>query len=199
MADNKGQEEYPFTAYFSYENDNDVSLFIEPGSPENQLIGTSFDASSLPFEFLPGDHQFGVPFFGELRWQVSTFGSTHNSSQQVDSDNLKGHKCKPKDIINGRIAGPESGLEDYRNYSMLLNLQFYPNPVNDRLTVRVNRDFNNNDFELYDSQGIRHTVNVVIDPVKATAEFDFTNFESGLYLLKLNIEGTTAIIRILRQ
>ena len=162
VADNKGQGDFPFTAYFSYDNDNDVSIFIQPMSPDNLLVGTSFDPSSLPFEFFPGSHQFAVPFEGELRWQVATFGSVHNSSQQVDSDNvLKGQRCKGNDIINGRTAGPESDPEDLSIFNAE-EVQFYPNPVNDRLTVRVNKNFSNHDFELYDSQGIRHRVNAAI-------------------------------------
>lgn len=197
-ANKDNNAEFPFTAYFSYENDNDVSIFIEPQSPDNQLIGTSFDASSLPFEFLPGSHQFPVPFEGELRYQVSTFGSAHNSSQQVDSDNLKGQKCKPGEIlVNGRTANPDSG--DALNTLNSEEVQFYPNPVNDRLVIRVNENFTSNDFELYDSQGIRHDVKMLIDATQSTVEFDFTNFDAGLYLLKLNIDGTTALIRILRQ
>jgi hypothetical protein len=198
VAANKGNAEFPFTAYFRYENDNDVSIFIEPMSPDNLLIGTSFDASFLPFEFFPGSNQVPVPFVGELRWKVATFGSINPSSQQVDSENLKGQKCKPGDIlVNGRTANPDS--DDELNTFNAEEVQFYPNPVNDRLVVRVNENFSSEDFELYDSQGIRHDVNVLIDATQSTVEFDFTNFDAGLYLLRLNIDGTTTLIRILRQ
>jgi len=199
VQQNKGQSEFPFTAYFHYENDNDVSIFIEPMSAENILIGTSFDASALPFEFLPGTDQFAVPFVGELRWNVSTFGSTHQSSQQVDSDNLKGQMCKPNEIlVNGRTANPNPNGDDLTSFNSE-ELQFYPNPVEDYLVVRVNQGFTSQDYQLYDSRGMLHTVNAVIDPVQSTAEFDLSDFETGLYLLKLNIDGTTAIIRILRE
>jgi hypothetical protein len=192
-----GEGTYPFTAYFRYENDNAVSLYIEPMSAENLLVGDSIDVSTLVGEFLSGSHQFGVKFIGNIRWLVTTFGSTNPSSVEVDSNNLKGKKCKGNDIINGRIANPEAEAES--NIFTAEEVQFYPNPVNDRLVVRINDTFTHNDYELYNSQGIRHGVNAVIDPVQATAEFDFTGVEAGLYLLKLNIEGTTAIVRILRQ
>jgi hypothetical protein len=78
-------------------------------------------------------------------------------------------------------------------------VQYYPNPVNDHLIVRVSNSFTKQDYQIYDSQGIRHNVNAEIDPVKGIVEFDLSNFDTGLYLLKLNIEGTTAILRILRQ
>jgi hypothetical protein len=78
-------------------------------------------------------------------------------------------------------------------------VQYYPNPVDDYLVVRVNQGFTSRDYQLYNSQGILYHVSTVIDPVQSTAEFDLSNFETGLYLLKLNIDGTNAVIRILRQ
>ena len=115
----------------------------------------------------------------------------------MDSNNLKGKRCKGNDIVNGRIANPETEF----NSGVFDNgpIQYYPNPVNDQLAVRVNSTFTHDDYELYNSQGIRHSVNAVIDPARSVAEFDFSRFETGLYLLKLNINGTTAIIRVLRQ
>ena len=132
VDENRGQAaEFPFTAYFSYENDNDFSIFIEPMSLDNLLTGSSFDSSGLPFEFLPGSHHIAVPFEGDLRWQVATFGSTNPSSQVVDSNNLNGKRCKKGDIINGRIANPEEGGSAAGVFDTQ-ELQFYPNPVNDQ-------------------------------------------------------------------
>ena len=76
---------------------------------------------------------------------MATFGSINPSSQQVDSDNLQGQKCKPGDIlVNGRTANPDS-IEDPALFNAE-EVQFYPNPVNDRLVVRVNENFSSEDF-----------------------------------------------------
>ena len=205
VAENKGSsdQDFPYTAYFRYENDNNVSLFIEAMSEANRVIGTSFDPSSVPFEFLPGSHQFPVPFVGEIRYEVASFGSVHQTSQQVDSEDLKGWICKPKDIVNGRTAnleleGNNQPAADQQQFDQG-NLGFYPNPVIDKLTVRVPENFGADDYELYSSTGIQHDIRAVFNSGASTVEFDFSSFETGLYLLKLNIEGTSAIIRVLRE
>ena len=201
VAQNNGNNaEWPFTAYFRYENDNAVSIFIEPGTPDNEIIGTSYDGSSIPFEFLPGSHQVPIPFDGEnLRWKVSTFGSTNPSSQEVSSNDINGNRCKAKDIeTNARTAGTDNAEEDLLPGNAD-DIQFYPNPVTDKLVVQFKQGFNRNDIALYDSQGLRRDVNVSFDEARSTAEFDFSNTKSGLYLLKFKIEGTTTLIRILRQ
>ena len=198
VAQNNGNNaEWPFTAYFRYENDNAVSIFIEPGTPDNEVIGTSYDVTSVPYEFLPGSHQVPIPFDGEnLRWKVTTFGSTNPSSQEVSSNDINGNRCKAKDIeTNARTTGTDSS-EELLSSGNTEEVQFYPNPVTDKLVVQFKEGFSREGIALYDSQGLRRDVKVGF--TQSSAEFDFTGFDSGLYLLVINIEGTTTMIRILR-
>jgi hypothetical protein len=188
---------YAFEVFFRYENRNAVSIFV-PRGPLNELTCTDCDDSQLPIEFLPGEHTFSILFDGsEVRWELTTCGIQNPTSVSVDGNDVTGNKCSGKKIPNGRIANPD-GTTDSQQFNSE-ELHFYPNPVNNHLVVQVNESFTHRDYELYNSLGIRYPVKAVINPGYYTAEFDFSALESGLYLLKLNIDGTNATIRILRE
>ena len=200
VAENKGNNPaYPYRAFFSYSNKNAVSVFV-PAGPLNELTCTECDESQLPFEWLPGDHQFSIPFDGlEMRLKLTTFDITNPSSVSIDGNDITGNKCKGKKIPNGRVAG-EYSLDQSTEPEMIdEQISFYPNPVTDKLVIRVNESFNHTQFNLYNSQGVQIQVPVRLESAQSIAEFDFSDFETGLYLLKLNLGDNSTTIRILKQ
>ena len=86
------------------------------------------------------------------------------------------------------------GVNENENTS----LEAYPNPVNTTLTIEnINVD-GNATISLVDMQG-KVVYNNTVSNLKGNFQLDMSNFESGVYFVRLTTENTNQEIRVVKQ
>jgi hypothetical protein len=205
VVDNSGDSGYPLIARFFYENTNDFDIYIEPGV-ENYLIseGAYEIIEPIPNVFYSGGGTFEVAFDGnKLTWVVISFDSNsgHKTSVSTDASSTSG-RCS---TAGARIADSSLGtanaesMEDellFQNGSIVI----YPNPVKDKFIIRFAGEQEKvQDIFLFDSQGKYHILKAHWITSENGYEVDLSQMNSGLYLIKLDLENSQQIYRVIKE
>ncbi len=205
VVNNSDDPEYPLIARFFYENTNDFDIYIEPGV-ENYLIseGTYELIEPVPNVFYAGGGIFEVAFDGnKLTWVVISFDSNsgHKTSVSTDASSTSG-RCS---TAGARIADSSLGtanaesMEDellFQNGSIVI----YPNPVKDKFIIRFAGEQEKvQDIFLFDSQGKYHILKAHWITSENGYEVDLSQMNSGLYLIKLDLENSQQIYRVIKE
>jgi len=127
--------------------------------------------------------QGGDPSSSNLQNPTVTFNSPGIYQVSLTCSNNNGNDLMTK---TGYISVYVTGID--RQVSELIN--FYPNPTNGILYIQSDRDFRVKIISL--------TGNVIID-LKNQKEINLTDYQPGLYILKLEIDGKVITEKIIKQ
>lgn len=196
-----------YTANFRYKNDNTEAVYIPLGddnyfNPQEGHIFYSVDEDGNKEDILPnqptlfdaGGGEFKVDFQGdELRWSVNSQGEDHKVSNAA-SANSNSTKCGPGSTKSASIAAglPEEdllGLDD---------LMVYPNPVTDKVNLRMRDIGKYKMLMLLDVTGRAHPI-TSIKTRSDRLEIDLSHLASGPYFFRVIMEETTRVIPVIKN
>ncbi|MEO6406030.1 MAG: MBG domain-containing protein [Ferruginibacter sp.] len=213
---------FRYIAHFYCINDNSSALYI-PVGPDNKITSTGlFDNSQQAFIFTPGNTYFDVPFDGNtLSWQLTSYESTHKSSTSTNASsgsnkcNLttptvvkvleagKEEKVIPNEIkvvVNEKKAGTELKVVNITPLVTVAKVSIAPNPVNDRAIVMVsNALIDLKDIHLFDVSGRQAAAKIIGKRGPNAIELDVSALTSGIYFLKLKLNGTIKTFGMVKQ
>jgi hypothetical protein len=107
---------------------------------------------------------------------------------------LSGNESKEEiRLIN--VYATSTGLQDYINIDNLLTV--FPNPSNGFIQLKLAKPIQEDlSYSLYDVQGKQLLQSSMNRNNMAAQEVDLSSYKSGIYLLKVNIEGKTYFRKI---
>ncbi|MDQ6470215.1 T9SS type A sorting domain-containing protein [Flavobacterium sp. LHD-80] len=111
-------------------------------------------------------------------------GTTYYASQTINGIESK-ERLAVTAKVNGSLSAPDFNLTAF---------QFYPNPVQDILTIKNNSIIN--DVEIIDVTGKSVVFKKIND---LQSEIDLSNLSSGVYLMKVKSEGREKTIKIIKK
>jgi len=138
--------------------------------------------------------------FDSLLWDFGD-GNTSTDLHPIHSYTAVGdynisltvYKCGKWDTMTKTV----SIAQLTNNVALLEQIEIYPNPVKDKLSISLNSTYHNILLELYDLNGklMLTTNHTQGKDLKA----DMSRLSSGIYLMKLSTEGHTYISKILKK
>lgn len=147
-----------------------------------------------------------IPFANSYFWQLSdgvTGNSTSNSITVSFDNTLTSALIKVQGVNDcglgaadslAIILSPTVGLNVYKSANALL----FPNPVDDRLHIALNNPMGNDSkIEVFDATGRMLKVNRSLEG--NTITFDFSTYDSGIYLVKVTTDGKTDLFKIIKR
>ncbi|MCK5701145.1 MAG: T9SS type A sorting domain-containing protein, partial [Cyclobacteriaceae bacterium] len=184
-----------YVAHFYYENPNDESLYILNGE-ENFIAGESVYKGLLPEIFHAGIGHVNIKFDGsKIVWNLESFdrnrktSSTTSASSNTKKCNLEGSSAR----ISGSDITKDNILGD-------ISINSYPNPVSDNLYIELsNLDVSIIDIHLIDIQGKLYDVKFKRNKSGNQLEVDMRHLNSGLYLLRMELDQKQEIIRVIKK
>ncbi|MTH15210.1 T9SS type A sorting domain-containing protein [Flavobacterium sp. LC2016-01] len=111
-------------------------------------------------------------------------GVTYYASQTINGIESK-NRLAVTAKVNGSLSAPDFNLTAF---------QFYPNPVQDILTIKNNSIID--DVEIIDVSGKSVVFKKIND---LQSEIDLSNLSSGVYLMKVKSEGREKTIKIIKK
>ena len=195
-----GDPEFPFVAHLYYDNPNSTTLFVPIG--ENNKIYYASGTGSLRVEpeqptlFYPGSHSFDVYFNGSKTiWDLKS----HNTSLSaaVSSDASTGsNRCSDS---GARLSSSQSERSTKTDID-IENMSGYPNPASNIFFVNLNEGLmSQGEYKLVDMNGKIHDVHISRNYSRKRLEVDLNRMNSGLYLLKLDFDDDSKIIKVIKQ
>jgi hypothetical protein len=185
-------EYYGYTAIFGYINDNAVPVYIPIGT-DNRIdpLSAVNPATKQPELFLPGSYEFPIKFTGaNITWTVTSYDSDHKTST-TSGATLSSPKCsstKSAEVTTNADITETQPRE----------LQAYPNPTNDRVTINFMENPDVSEIIVMDIMG--RTLQVEKRWVPSVGlEINFSGVVSGVYLVKVNNGGTPKTFRIIKE
>ncbi|MGO3182770.1 MAG: T9SS type A sorting domain-containing protein [Aequorivita sp.] len=143
----------------------------------------------------------------------STFGAEGNGMVSIDNVGLEDYgrgvalQADEKIILAGdfyTFSGMESefvvtrflndgtaGTEDFQN----VEFRLYPNPANEQITVELSDASSTYQLEIFDVLGKK----VYTSEIQKSGNIDVSALAQGTYLLKLNSENKTNVVRFVKQ
>jgi hypothetical protein len=191
---------HQYIAHLSYENTNSYDIFIPKGSDNRIISGTSnFDDVQLPELFKSGTHSFSIPFDGVMMdWKVRSYHSVFKVSRTAWAS-TESDRCYSG--TESLVVAPieEDPSDAFLEESLTTEIRAFPNPVVDRLFIQFSGE---NDalgiVDVYDIQGKIHDVNVDWSPGGNEIEIDMSGLIKGAYMIRVNINNTDTLFRIVK-
>ena len=94
-------------------------------------------------------------------------------------------------LVVARYNNDPLGVEDYQN----LEFSLYPNPASDHLTLELNDASSTYQIEVYDILGKK----VISTEIQKVGNINVSALAPGTYVLKLNSENKTNVVRFLKK
>jgi hypothetical protein len=193
-------DEYPFIAYYSYENRNDRALYI-PVGPSNNISGPGNYLGDPATLFEVGIGGFTILFNGEKIVWSAIIGNGNNQSSSTSEASSTSNKCDSRDVISTRMTPNNFDVSaDLVVDNPGLSITVYPNPVKDILMISATgTDISDEDIMLFDVQGRAFAARSVRNDRINGFEIDMSGMQPGVYMIKLNTEEETKIIRVVKR
>jgi hypothetical protein len=161
-VDETGETEFPYVAYFSYNNTNAETVYVF-NPADNYIAGEAkFDRNvKLPTTFAPGTGKFSVKFDGaRMAWYLTTFDGEKRTST-VSQASSGSARCK-------KALSTES-------------FSVFPNPFQNKLSVKSS-EFNlqSNNIKLYDLS--ERLLNVKVVLTSGGVDIDTSRLQAGFYI-----------------
>jgi len=185
---------YPFVANFRYENPNPTPVYVPLGE-ENYLTSEGIYQGEPPQLFVSGTGTFTILFDGnKLIWNLTTRESNLKSAVSSEASSTSS-RCSTSE--GARIAA-EIQFED-QNPETWDDIEVYPNPVSNNLTITwVENSEQISEFMVFDSQGKVHDLKYRLNQ-NGGMEIDFQSMKPGLYLIKMSMDETPYLLRIIKE
>jgi len=179
---------HTYIAHFSYENNNATDMYIPIGD-DNVLSGNgSYDGSNQVVVFHAGGGSWSAGFDGvKLTWTVASFKHTGHKTSVASNASSKSGKCNKSEALE----------ED--DMTRELEIKAYPNPVYDNLKIELgNLIPGGNEVYVYDVFGRLYDVKT--NPGgDSIIEINMAGLESGIYIIKIQGESSTEMIRVVKK
>jgi hypothetical protein len=180
---------------FEYTNSNDVPVYIELGSNNDfKTKGNTIQIIGSPPElFQPGVHWFEVKTTGEdLQWQVKTPGCNNfsKSPNGSNADPCNGNEI-PVDII---------GTQTWNSQN--LEVQVYPNPVHEQLTINISPEVFTDaevDIQVFDIMGKKLQIHREEIVSNQKFELDMTKLRPGIYFVNVMNQSENRTFKVIRK
>ncbi|MFT6814988.1 MAG: PKD repeat protein [Sphingobacteriales bacterium] len=106
------------------------------------------------------------------------------------------NKCGTDSVVFPIVinSGSDSGQTSI-NYSSLSNLEIYPNPFNDYLTIELNSELNENVvIEIFDVLGVKQQAKISND--NENYQLNTSSLNSGIYFISVRNENTRVVRKV---
>jgi len=163
-----------------------VASFTYNIQPDGTVYFTSTSSDATQWQWFFGDFDF-FPFLpgDTIENPVHTYLISGNYTVHLIVSNECGSDTV-SEVINVVIT-------NLNNVNILQNIKVYPLPVNDILTIEANNDYY--EYKLYDTKGVVLTSGKFYN----TCSINFSEFKSGIYLLKVYSEGINRKVVIVKK
>jgi hypothetical protein len=180
---------YTYVAHFSYENNNSTDMYIPIGSDNKLTSSGSYNSSNQPVVFYSGGGSWSAGFDGKkLTWKVASYKHNGHKTSVASNASSSSNKCNKSEA-----------LEEDEDEDLLSSFKAYPNPVHDRLTIETGNAWTSGvDVYVFDVFGKMHDVRT-ISGGDDLIEINMTGLKAGIYIIKLQGEFSTEIIRIVKN
>ncbi len=175
-----------YTAYFEYDNNNDVPVWVLIGSDNLVTGGGTPDISDQPIKFESGGGTWIATFDGSpMTWKVSSQDHGHKASHAQNASS------------NSRNCNKSAEIEPPGNADDELT-RIYPNPVSGKLTVSMGESNIIRGVSLFNLVGKKAIVSEhrISDQM---LEIDMTGLTPGVYLVRVQLITTTEFYRVIKQ
>jgi hypothetical protein len=183
---------YTFIAYFHYENANSTAVFVPIGT-DNIVTGLGrFELSNQPELFLPGGGDWEAQFDGnKVTWAVKSYNGTHKSSTASYASSTSS-KCTKSDEV---IIPDETAASNLQSDVFVA----YPNPTSAKVYINLGESkVADKDVVTYDHLGNACPAKI-INAAGPVLEMDFSELRSGIYIIRLLVDGEYKFLRIIRK
>jgi hypothetical protein len=165
-------------------------VFVPIGT-ENMLTGLGiFENSQQPELFLPGTGTWEARFDGnKLTWAVVTYNGVHKTSTASNASSTSNKCSKSSEYFSTNdVSQVEFNI-----------LNAYPNPTTGKVYFTLgDRVLSAKDVVISDLYG--RTMNLGISRTSGSLlEIDFTEQPSGVYLIRIMLDGEQQHFRIVKQ
>jgi hypothetical protein len=183
---------YTYVAHFAWSNPNSFTVSVPLGD-SNKIVGSSPSARwdvQPPTVFAPGTGKFNVRFNGiKISWSLTTYNGAqgHSTSSTSDASSTSNGKC-PK-LTTQRVS-------DVQESTSLVKAGVYPNPAHNKATLFVGTDdVSLKDIRIIDLDGRVFPVSLKNSSAQ-TVELDLTSLKTGMYFIRIDINGQTKLFKI---
>jgi len=169
-----------------------VPVYIPIGTDNRfEPISAVDPTSKQPELFLPGTNEFQIKYNGtNIKWTVTSYDSDRKTST-TSGVTLSSPKCSS---TKSAEVTTDVDITDIQPRE----LKAYPNPTNDRVTINFMEDPGINEVMVMDIMGRTLQVEKTWIPYKGL-EINLSGVVSGVYLVKVNSEGTPKTFRIIKE
>lgn len=84
-----------------------------------------------------------------------------------------------------------AGTEDFQN----VDFRLYPNPAKEQITIEMSDTSSNYQVEIFDILGKK----VISSEIQKVGQIDVSGLASGTYLVKLNSDNKSSVVRFVKQ
>ena len=186
-----------YIANFEYKNDNEEYVYIPIGD-DNLLEGNNIiwieseEGDHQPTLFKPGGGYFSVKFDGDwLSYTVNSLDEDHKVSSAANA-NSSSTKCQTTKSAAVTTGQPEEDL------LQLDDLMVYPNPVTDKVNLRMKDIEKYKMLMLLDVTGRAHPI-TSIKTRSDRLEIDMSHLAAGPYFFRVIMEDTTRVIPVIKN
>ncbi len=184
----------PYIANFSVDNRNNFEMYIPLGE-RNRITGGLW-SGTLPTAFQPGITSFSVEFDGNAIDYFLISGSGNQSGSTGSTASLGSNKCG----TNARTDGSGVGVQSASELLSAAQIQGFPNPTRDNFLIKLEKSIlSSGDLTVLDGKGRYYNIKTVRNVSDNTIEMDFSGLNSGIYFIKLNLDDTYKVIRVIKQ
>lgn len=185
MADSAGTYYSIFTSYTGC--DSTIETAVNYYELPNPSLGSDTTVCiNIPHYISPGSFQTYLWDDGSTD-SIKLANSTKNYSVTVTDLN----ECENSSDINIVIdycGGMESIDADSK-------INIYPNPINNKLFIEVNKDFSVEQIDVYDISGRKLISKTFNESQSRLIELDFSSFSNGIYFLTINHSNQYPIVK----
>jgi hypothetical protein len=198
-----------YVAHFYSKNTNPTPVYV-PVGVDNKLSSTgSFDGSQQAVLFLPGtgSTRFNVPFDGiSLKWELKTYEGNTKVTESVTASASSKRTCTYS--TSARLANTNTTAEEEKDTVESTateivpagGVNVFPNPARDRAAIYMaGKLIMPGESLLFDTYGRSYPVRIIRQVSKHAFEIDLSRLASGLYFIRVKINGGYRTVSIIKS
>jgi hypothetical protein len=197
---------YQYVAHFSYQNDNSTPVYVPIGA-DNNIVTSGTYSGLQPNLFLPGGGKFDIYFNGTmLTWTVKTYEVNLKTAVATEASSTSS-RCSNNTLTSNMtmnvgkplVANSKSGLTSTEANKLLDNIpSVYPNPVTDLVTIQW-KNISDREVFITDLVGKTYKAKGIRKLSDNSIELNFSEFKTGVYLIKVKGDLQHKVLRIIKM